>query len=190
MPRPGPGAIAPPAKPRVTVRRPRRSPAQPSASYSRGRAITIDRNRVLGLVSWAAVIWIAREFLWYEQYKLTGNVGSIDWVFQPLASRFGFPAHGKPIRLFVALLEMVAAVLVLVPRSRVAGASLALGVMGGAIFFQTIGPIGIYPYGDGGGLFKETCFTWAMAALILAIDHTEVLRLARRARLTLRPSAA
>jgi uncharacterized membrane protein YphA (DoxX/SURF4 family) len=152
--------------------------------------MTIDRHRILGLAAWAAAIWIAGEFLWYEQYKLTGNVGSIDGVFQPLATWFGIPAHEKPIRLFVAILEIVAAALVLVPRSRVVGAGLALGIMSGAIFFHTIGPIGIDPYGDGGGLFKEACFTWAMAALILAIHRTEALRLARRARLILRPSVA
>src|SRR5919107_347668 len=76
----------------------------------------------------------AGEFLWYEQYKLTGNVGSIDGVFQPLATWFGIPAHEKPIRLGVAILEILASVLVLVPLTRVLGALLALGIMSGAIF--------------------------------------------------------
>jgi uncharacterized membrane protein YphA (DoxX/SURF4 family) len=148
------------------------------------------RTRLTALLAWAAALWIAGEFLWYEQYKLTGNVGSIDGVFQPLADWFGIPAHEKPIRLSVAVLEIIAAVLVLVPRSRVLGAGLALGIMSGAIFFHTIGPIGIDPYGDGGGLFKEACFTWAMAALILAIHRTEIRTQLRQWRPTLRPSAA
>jgi uncharacterized membrane protein YphA (DoxX/SURF4 family) len=152
--------------------------------------MTIHRNRVLALVAWAAAFWIAGELLWYEQYKLTGNEGSIDGVFQPLANWFGIPAHEKPIRLGVAILEIIASVLVLIPRSRVLGAGLALGLMSGAIFFHTIGPIGIDPYGDGGGLFKEALFTWAMAALILAIHRAEVLALLHQARHGLRPSAA
>ncbi len=131
-------------------------------------------QRILNLVAWAAALWIAYEFLWYEQYKLTGNVGSIDGVFQPLANWFGIPAHEKPIRLGVATLEIIASVLVLIPRTRIWGAALALGTMSGAIFFHTIGPIGIDPYGDGGQLFKEACFTWLMAALILAIHRREV----------------
>ena len=143
---------------------------------------------LLRLIVWSAALWIAGEFLWYEQYKLTGNVGSIDGVFQPLANWFGIPAHEKPIRLFVATLEIIAAILVLIPRTRIHGALLALGLMSGAIFFHTIGPIGIDPYGDGGGLFKEACFTWAMAALILAIQRAELVALA--ARFGLRPSAA
>ena len=121
-------------------------------------------DRILRWLAWPAAIWIAYEFLWYEQYKLTGNVGSIDGVFQPLANWFGIPAHEKPIRLGVAILEIIASVLVLIPRTRVLGAFLALGTMSGAIFFHTIGPIGIDPYGDGGRLFKEACFTWLMAA--------------------------
>jgi uncharacterized membrane protein YphA (DoxX/SURF4 family) len=140
----------------------------------------MNRTLLLRLVVWAAALWIAGEFLWYEQYKLTGNQGSIDGVFQPLADWFGIPAHEKPIRLGVASLEILSALLVLVPRTRLYGALLALGLMSGAIFFHTIGPIGIDPYGDGGGLFKEACFTWAMAALILAIQRDEVFPLAAR----------
>ena len=152
--------------------------------------MTIDR--ILKLLVWPAAIWIAYEFLWYEQYKLTGNPGSIDRVFQPLANWFGIPAHEKPIRLRVAILEIVASVLVLVPLTRVLGALLALGIMSGAIFFHTVGPIGIDPYGDGGRLFKEACFTWLMAAFILVAHREEVEALARRvlALLRRRPATA
>ena len=148
------------------------------------------RDRLSGLAVWAAAIWIAYEFLWYEQYKLTGNQGSIDGVFQPLADWFGIPAHEKPIRLGVAILEIIAAVLVLIPRTRIPGAALAFGLMSGAIFFHTIGPIGIDPYGDGGGLFKEACFTWAMAALILVLRRREALALLARFGVLPRPTAA
>jgi uncharacterized membrane protein YphA (DoxX/SURF4 family) len=137
-------------------------------------------DRALRLLAWAAALWIAYEFLWYEQYKLTGNEGSIDGVFQPLANWFGIPAHEKPIRLGVASMEIIASVLVLIPRTRIPGAALALGIMSGAIFFHTIGPIGIDPYGDGGKLFKEACFTWAMAALILWIHRAEAEVVLRR----------
>ena len=147
---------------------------------------TVPRpGRALHGVAWLAAGWIAWELLYYEQFKLTGNVGSIDGVFQPLADWFGIPAHEKPIRLGVAILEIVASVLVLIPRVRVWGAFLALGIMSGAIFFHTVGPIGIDPYGDGGKLFKEACFTWTMAALILVIHRAEVTAILRglRARL-------
>jgi uncharacterized membrane protein YphA (DoxX/SURF4 family) len=94
-----------------------------------------NKARILRLVCWAAAAWIAWELLFYEQFKLTGDAGSIDGVFQPLANWFGIPAHEKPIRLGVGIMEIIAAVLVLFPRTRVPGAALTLGLMSGAIFF-------------------------------------------------------
>lgn len=135
---------------------------------------------ILRLLAWGAAIWIAYEFLWYEQYKLTGNEGSIDGIFQPLATWFGIPAHEKPLRLGTAIIEIVASVLVLVPRTRFLGAAIAFATMSSAIFFHTIGPIGIDPYGDGGQLFKEACFTWLMAALVLYAHREDGFALARR----------
>ena len=148
-----------------------------------------NKARILRLVCWAAAAWIAWELLYYEQYKLTGNEGSIDGVFQPLANWFGIPAHEKPIRLGVAIIEIIAAVLVLIPPTRVIGAFLAFGTMSGAIFFHTIGPIGIDPYCDGGVLFKEACFTWAMALLILVIEREKGFALLARLGI-LKPPAA
>lgn len=139
------------------------------------------KERSLEALAWAAAVWIAWELLWYEQYKLTGNPGSVEGIFQPLADWFGVPAHEKPIRLGVATMEIIAAVLVLIPRTQVLGAGLALGIMSGAIFFHTIGPLGIDPYGDGGTLFKEAVFTWLMAAAILLIRRRETEAWLRRA---------
>jgi uncharacterized membrane protein YphA (DoxX/SURF4 family) len=135
-----------------------------------------DRARVKRLICWAAAGWIAWELLYYEQFKLTGNEGSIEGVFQPLANWFGIPTHEKPIRLGVAIMEIIASILVLIPKFRLPGAFLTLGLMSGAIFFHTIGPIGIDPYGDGGRLFKEACFTWTMAALIIWLQRDEIPR--------------
>jgi hypothetical protein len=58
--------------------------------------------------------------------------------------------------------------------------------MSGAIFFHTVGPIGIDPYGDGSRLFKEACFTWLMAVFILVAHREEAEALARRALALLR----
>jgi uncharacterized membrane protein YphA (DoxX/SURF4 family) len=140
----------------------------------------LSRSRPLRLLAWACAAWIAWELLYYEQFKLTGNVGSIDGVFQPLANWLGLPAHEKPLRLGVGVLEIVAALLVLVPPLRLWGALLTAGIMGGAIFLHALGPIGIDPYGDGGALFKEACFTFAVA-LLLAFLHRDELRFPRLA---------
>ena len=136
-------------------------------------------DRVLKLLAWPAAIWIAFELLWYEQYKLTGNEGSV-YLFTILSDWLGTPGGEKPFRLFVAVMEIVASVLVLIPRTQAFGALFALGIMSGAIFFHTVSPLGIDPYGDGGTLFKEACFTWAMAAFIVFARRDELLALGRR----------
>jgi hypothetical protein len=134
------------------------------------------RKTAPGLVAWAAALWIAYELLWYEQYKLTGNEGSVT-LFTILSNWLGTPGGEKPFRLFVATMEICAALLVLIPRTQGIGGLFAAGIMAGAIFFHTVSPLGIDPYGDGGVLFKEACFTFAMGLLVAWIRRGQILAL-------------
>lgn len=127
---------------------------------------------ILSWLTWPAAFWIAYEFLWYEQYKLTGNEGSV-FLFTVLTDWLGVPGYEKAMRLGVGIAEIVAAILVVVPATRMIGAALSLGIMLGAIFFHTVSPLGIDPYGDGGVLFKEAVFTATMAAFILWVKRGE-----------------
>ena len=146
--------------------------------------MTLDKDRILRLVAWAAALWIGYELLWYEQYKLAGPT----LVFDRLSAWSGIPE--KPFRLFVATMEICAAVLVLIPRTRIYGAGFTLGIMSGAIFFHLFTPLGVDPYEDGAQLFKEACFTWTVAAVILLIHRAEVLALLQRFLPFLRARAA
>lgn len=134
------------------------------------------RASASSLVAWAAAIWIAYELLWYEQYKLTGNEGSV-YLFTILSDWLGTPGGEKPFRLFVAVIEIIASVLVLIPRTQGIGGLFAAGIMAGAIFFHTVSPLGIDPYGDGGVLFKEACFTFLMGLLVAWIRRHQILAL-------------
>ncbi|WP_372621268.1 hypothetical protein [Falsiroseomonas sp.] len=129
--------------------------------------------RTARIASWLAAGWIAWEFGFYEQYKLTGNEGSVH-LFTILSDWLGTPGGEKPFRLFVATQEIIAAVLVLLPWTRVPGAALSFATMAGAIFFHVVSPLGIDPYGDGGVLFKEAVFTLGMAALVLVLHRHEI----------------
>lgn len=128
------------------------------------------------LLAWAAALWIAYELLWYEQFKLTGNEGSVH-LFTILSNWLGTPGGEKPFRLFVAIMEICAAILVLIPRTQGIGGLFAAGIMAGAIFFHTVSPLGIDPYGDGGVLFKEACFTFVMGLLVAWIRRSQILAL-------------
>lgn len=134
---------------------------------------------MLSWLTWPAAIWIAYEFIRYQQFKLTGHEGSV-YLFTILTDWLGFSGHEMVMRLGVAIMELIAAALVIIPATRMLGAGLAFGIMTGAIFFHTVSPLGIDPYGDGGGLFKEAVFTWVMALFILWVKRDEVRALLAR----------
>lgn len=142
-------------------------------------ATTSRTDDILRLLTWPAALWIAYELLWYEQYKLTGNEGSV-MLFTILSDWLGTPGGEKPFRLFVAIMEIAASILVVIPRTRAFGGLFAAGVMGGAIFFHTVSPLGIDPYHDGAQLFKEACFTFVMGLFIAAVYRRELRALGAR----------
>jgi hypothetical protein len=136
-------------------------------------------NRILKLLTWPAALFIAGILLWYEQFKLTGNDGSVE-LFTTLATWLHIPAYEAPFRLGVAWAEIAASVLVINQPSRMWGAGGTLALMSGAIFFHVVSPLGIDPYNDGGVLFKQACAVWAASAFILAVYRVEVIALLRR----------
>ena len=130
------------------------------------------------LLTWPAALYIAFIFLWYEQYKLTGNQGSVD-LFTTITDWLYLDGYEKPFRLTVATAEIIASVLVLIPLTRMYGAVLSLGIISGAIFFHVASPLGIDPYQDGATLFKEACAVWVCSAFILACHRQELIAVAR-----------
>lgn len=131
------------------------------------------RTRIFWTLSWLAAGWIAWEFLYYSQFKLNGAEGSIQGVFLPLANWIGAPGLEPQLRWGVVLLEIAAAALVLNQPTRLLGGLMTTGLMGGAIFLHALGPIGIDPYGDGGVLLKEACFTFTMGAYLVWAHRDE-----------------
>lgn len=144
-------------------------------------------NRIAKLLTWPAALFIAGILLWYEQYKLPGHPGSVH-LFTVLSDWLGIHGYEKPFRLFVAICEIIASVLVVVPATRLLGGLGAMALMSGAIFFHVVSPLGIDPYGDGGTLFKEACAVWACAAFVVWAYRADAVALAhglRQGRLVL-----
>ena len=135
-------------------------------------------DRVLKALTWPAALFIAGTLLWYEQYKLAANPGSVE-LFTTLATWLWIPSYEAPFRLSVAWAEITACVLVINQPTRMYGAIGALALMSGAIFFHVVSPLGIDPYNDGGQLFKDACSVWVAAAFILVIYRVELLALIR-----------
>ena len=136
-------------------------------------------GKALGVVAWGLALFVAYIFLWYLQYKFTGHEGST-MLFTILTDWLGFPGYEKVMRIGVGSMELIAAVLILIPVTQAVGAALGLGIMTGAIFFHTVSPLGIDPYGDGGVLFKEACAVWLSSLVILVIRRHRLAELVGR----------
>ena len=133
-------------------------------------------DRIHRLLTWPAALLIAFIFLWYEQYKLTGNEGSVQ-LFTTLSNWLYLDGYEKPFRLSVATAEIIASILVVIPVTRMYGAALSLGIISGAIFFHVFSPLGIDPYMDDGKLFKEACAVWLASVFILLSYRREAIAL-------------
>jgi uncharacterized membrane protein YphA (DoxX/SURF4 family) len=134
-------------------------------------------SRLLKIVPWLLSAFIAYIFIYYLQYKFTGHQGSVD-LFTTLTDWLGFHGHEKAMRIGTGSAELVASILLFVPRTQVVGAALSVGIMTGAIFFHLVSPLGVDPYGDGGVLFKQACGVWVSGLVILVIRRDEALALA------------
>lgn len=133
------------------------------------------------VVDWILAFWIAYVFLWYLQFKFTGHPGSVA-LFTTLTDWLGFHGYEKVMRIGTGSVELFASILLFLPRCRIFGGALAVGIMSGAIFFHLVSPLGVDPYGDGGVLFKEACLTWLAGIGIVALRHEELLSLWREAK--------
>jgi uncharacterized membrane protein YphA (DoxX/SURF4 family) len=117
------------------------------------------------IASWILRIVVAVILLQTLFFKFTGAPESV-YIFETL----GVEPWG---RLGSGVAELIASVLLLIPRTRVYGALLALGVMAGAILSH-LTALGIEVQGDGGLLFALAIVVFAASAALLAIHRDEL----------------
>jgi len=77
----------------------------------------------------------------------------------------------------VGAVELVASILILLPKTRAGGALLSLGVISGAIFFHLFTPLGVdrvvdaVGNTDGGALFVMACVVWVSSAAVILLNR-------------------
>jgi len=86
-------------------------------------------------------------------------------------------------RIGIGTLELIASILILIPRTTAFGAVLALGVMGGAIFFH-LTKLGIVVQGDGGQLFIYALLVFLSSAGLAIIFREQLFRLIDKVKAT------
>lgn len=123
------------------------------------------------VVSWICRIAAAVILLQTLFFKFTAAPESV-YIFTKV--------HAEPWgRIGSGVLELIAAVLILTPRTVWAGALLALGVMAGAIVSH-LTLLGIEVMGDGGLLFALALIVFGTSAVALALHRTQIPVIGRR----------
>jgi uncharacterized membrane protein YphA (DoxX/SURF4 family) len=111
----------------------------------------------------AAIIMLQTLF-----FKFTAAPESV-YIF----TKLGMEPWG---RIGIGSMELVAAVLIIIPRTTGIGALIAVGLMAGAIFFH-LTKLGIVVQGDGGQLFILATLVFTSSAILFYIFRKEVLNL-------------
>ena len=122
------------------------------------------------VVSWALQLMVAGILLQTLFFKFTGAEESV-YIFSTL----GAEPWG---RIGSGVIELVAAILLLIPATAPFGALLTMGVMAGAIGSH-LTVLGIAVRGDGGLLFALAVTAFAGSAIVLLIRRAQVPMLAR-----------
>ena len=99
--------------------------------------------------------------------------------------RFKFTAHPDSVYIFetvgmepfgrigIGIAELIAGILLLIPKSVWIGALLSLGIMTGAIFMH-LTLLGISVNNDGGVLFYTAIITFILSAIILYFERNRI----------------
>lgn len=123
------------------------------------------------IASWIAQVGVAAILTQTLLFKFTGAPESV-FIFRTL----GMEPWG---RFATGAAELVAVVLLLTPRTVVAGAGLALGVISGALAGH-VSKLGIEVQGDRGLLFGLALLVFAGSVLILMIRRHQLQAFGRR----------
>ena len=102
------------------------------------------------------VAFVFLQSLFFKGAELFGEPADITvYIFQTIGmwmGDIGFSGIGDAFAQYggivIGLAELVASLLILMPKTRVYGAILGLGIISGAIFFHIFTPLGLYPYTD------------------------------------------
>ena len=128
----------------------------------------MNRRRIeLTLSIIAALIMLQTLF-----FKFSGAPESV-YIF----SQIGLEPGG---RYGVGAAELIASVLILIPAYRVLGALLSIGLMAGAVYFHTLGGLGIEVEGDGGKLFWLCIAVLVSSSVIFFLRYQDLIQFIRR----------
>jgi hypothetical protein len=107
-------------------------------------------------------------FLQTLYFKFTAHPDSV-FIFE----KMGLEPHG---RIGIGIAELIAALLLIVPKTRFLGGALGLGVISGAVFSHLF-VLGIDVQGDGGSLFMLAIITFLCCLYVTIANRKKLLAL-------------
>ena len=132
---------------------------------SNHKLLMTSLSKTTQIVSWICRLAAAVILLQTLFFKFTGAPESV-YIF----TKVGLEPWG---RLGSGVVELIAAILILIPRTTWLGAGIALGVIGGAIMSH-LTVLGIVVMDDGGLLFILAVITAACSAVLLFLDRRSI----------------
>ncbi|GAB1265775.1 hypothetical protein [Aurantivibrio infirmus] len=138
---------------------------------------------------WVLALFVAFVFIQSLFFKFTGSEETViifstlgEWMKSiglPTRLADGFAAHGGII---IGSAELIASILILVPKTRIVGATMGFFIMSGAIFFHLFTPLGVNRVideqgnTDGGVLFFMACGVWLCCLILIFLNRHVFLR--------------
>jgi uncharacterized membrane protein YphA (DoxX/SURF4 family) len=127
-------------------------------------------TKISTVVVWALRLLAAAIMLQTLFFKFTASEESV-YIF----TQTGMEPWG---RIGTGVLELMASILILYPKTTVYGAFLAIGLMAGAIFFH-LTKLGIVVKNDGGQLFVYAVVVFTASLILLLINRQQLLKIIR-----------
>ena len=131
----------------------------------------MNQTQTTKIILWAMRFIAAIIMLQTLFFKFSGAEESV-YIF----TKLGLEPFG---RIGIGVLELIASILILIPRTTIYGAILAIGLMSGAIFSH-VTQLGIVVLNDGGQLFIYALLVLISSSVLAIFYRNQVLNLLRK----------
>jgi uncharacterized membrane protein YphA (DoxX/SURF4 family) len=121
-------------------------------------------------IEWLPVIFMVFILAGSLPFKFSGHPQPTH-IFNTVGEWLGLELFKEYGAVFIGAVELIASILLLIPKTRVYGAVVALGTMAGAIFFHLFTPLGVTVQWMENGIPQEdgTLFYTAVLVFVCAV---------------------
>ena len=118
------------------------------------------------IISWVLRLTVAVVLLQTLYFKFTAHPDSVH-----IFSALGVEPWG---RIGLGIIELITAILILLPKTQIIGMTISLGIILGAVFSHLL-VLGINVSNDGGGLFTLAIIVLISSTIFLIMNKTELI---------------